>query len=158
MGRKASGKEFEILKGEPNQLKEVFKADQIAFTKIFTCINKDFISVQDFQENSGLSREICISIVNQIKSVSDIFHIAGSVHRTDYYLYIVRNFIKAEEDEILSGQRVLDVDDIMKIFDCGRGKAQSIIRSIKSVSDIARCKGKVTVTDYEKWFSGHEWS
>lgn len=56
--------------------------------------------------------------------------------------------------EILSNQQYLDTDDIKKAFDCGRSKAQSIIRGIKEVSDIAKIKGKVTVTDYEKWFNG----
>ena len=56
--------------------------------------------------------------------------------------------------EILSNRQYLDTVDIQKVFDCSRGKAQSIIRGIKSVSDIAKLKGKVTVTDYEKWFNG----
>lgn len=56
--------------------------------------------------------------------------------------------------EILTRPQFLNVADIMKAFDCSRGKAQSIIRGIKSVSDIAKIKGKVTVTDYEKWFNG----
>lgn len=58
--------------------------------------------------------------------------------------------------EILTNRQFLDTADIMKVFDCGRNKALSIIRGIKSVSDIAQIKGKVTVTDYEKWFSGKE--
>lgn len=56
--------------------------------------------------------------------------------------------------EILTERQFLDVEDIRTAFDCGRSKAQSIIREIKSVSDIAKIKGKVTVTDYEKWFNG----
>lgn len=58
--------------------------------------------------------------------------------------------------EILTNRQFLNVADIMQVFDCSRGKAQSIIRAIKSVSDIAQLKGKVTVTDYEKWFYGKE--
>ena len=58
--------------------------------------------------------------------------------------------------EILTERQFLNVADIMKVFDCGRDKAYSIIRGIKSVSDIARIKGKVTITDYEKWFNGKE--
>ena len=57
--------------------------------------------------------------------------------------------------QILTERQFLNTDDIMKVFDCKRGKAQSIIRCIKSVSDIACCKGKVTVTDYEKWYNGN---
>lgn len=56
--------------------------------------------------------------------------------------------------EILTNRQFLDTADIMKAFDCGRSKAQSIIRGIKAVSDIARIKGKVTVTDYESWYYG----
>lgn len=56
--------------------------------------------------------------------------------------------------EILTGHQFLSVSDIQTVFNCGRSKAQSIIRGIKAVSDIAKIKGKVTVTDYERWFNG----
>ena len=43
--------------------------------------------------------------------------------------------------------------DIMKMFQCGKSKAFSIIRSIKSVSDIVGLSGKVTKTDYLAWYN-----
>lgn len=43
--------------------------------------------------------------------------------------------------------------DIMKMFQCGKNKAFSIIRSIKSVSDIAGMPGKITKTDYMAWYN-----
>ena len=46
-----------------------------------------------------------------------------------------------------------DKYDIMNMFHCGVDKAMAIIRAIKSVSDIAGLKGKVTKTDYEAWFT-----
>lgn len=55
--------------------------------------------------------------------------------------------------EIMETPQYLDYLDIMKIFKCGRDKAMSIIRAIKSKSDIAGIKGKVTTSDYETWFS-----
>ena len=41
----------------------------------------------------------------------------------------------------------------MNMFHCGVDKAMAIIRSIKSVSDIADMKGKVTITDYQAWLN-----
>lgn len=46
-----------------------------------------------------------------------------------------------------------DKYDIMNMFNCGADKAMAIIRSIKSVSDSLKIKGKVTTTDYEAWFN-----
>lgn len=46
-----------------------------------------------------------------------------------------------------------DYVDIMNMFGCGRDRAYAIIRAIKSVSDIAKLAGKVTITDFEKWFN-----
>ena len=57
------------------------------------------------------------------------------------------------KQEILEKSQFLDYIDIMKIFNCGRDKALSIIRGIKSVRDIARIKGKVAISDYEFWFN-----
>lgn len=59
------------------------------------------------------------------------------------------------KQEILETQQYLDYKDIMILFKprCGRDKALSIIRSIKSVRDIANIKGVVTVSDYEFWFN-----
>ena len=46
-----------------------------------------------------------------------------------------------------------DKYDIMNMFKCGVDKAMAIIRAIKSVSDIAGIKGKVTITDYSAWYN-----
>ena len=47
----------------------------------------------------------------------------------------------------------LDKYDIMNIFDCCADRALAIIRSIKSVSDNLKIKGKVTKADYDAWFN-----
>ncbi len=47
----------------------------------------------------------------------------------------------------------IDHIDIMNCFNCGRDKARGIIRAIKQTSDIAGISGKVTTTDFEKWFN-----
>lgn len=46
-----------------------------------------------------------------------------------------------------------DKYDIMNMFHCGVDKAMAILRSIKSVSNIADMKGKVTITDYQAWLN-----
>lgn len=43
--------------------------------------------------------------------------------------------------------------DIMNMFGCGKDRAYAIIRSIKTVSDIAKLAGKVTTSDFDKWFN-----
>ena len=98
MGRKAGGKNGQNLYVEHKRSVEVSEVEQKAISEIFTCINKDFISVQDFQEYSGLSYETCTRIIRQIKSVSDVFNISGYVHRTDYYLYLARYFVNTGEN------------------------------------------------------------
>ena len=55
--------------------------------------------------------------------------------------------------EILTTRQYLSVKDLESIFDCSRGTAERIMRQIKAHSDIARIKGKVTITDYESWFN-----
>ncbi len=55
--------------------------------------------------------------------------------------------------EIFETPQYLDYLDIMDLFKCGRDKALSIIRAIKSVSNIAGIKGKVTISDYEFWYN-----
>lgn len=59
--------------------------------------------------------------------------------------------------ELKGGERVekayLDKYDIMNIFDCCADRAMAIIRSIKSVSDSLKIKGKVTKADYDAWFN-----
>jgi hypothetical protein len=90
MGRKAGGKNFGNFQADVDEVKPVLvtEEDKNRLPDIFTSIDKDFITVKDLQDTSGLSYDTCCKIVRQIKSVSDIFHIAGCVHRTDYYLYL----------------------------------------------------------------------
>lgn len=57
------------------------------------------------------------------------------------------------KQELLKTPQFLDKIDIMKMFDCCEPKALSLIRSIKSVSDRAGLKGKVTITDYNEWYN-----
>lgn len=56
--------------------------------------------------------------------------------------------------EILTNRQFLSIADLMQVFDCGRSSAERVMREIKAVSDIAKLKGKVTVTDYDRWFNG----
>lgn len=58
--------------------------------------------------------------------------------------------------EILTERQFLSIADLRRIFDCGRCSAERIMREIKAVSNIAKLKGKVTVTDYEIWFNGRK--
>ncbi len=53
----------------------------------------------------------------------------------------------------MEDKQFYDYIDIMRIFQCGRDRAFSIIRSVKSVSDIAGLSGKVTKTDYIAWYN-----
>lgn len=55
--------------------------------------------------------------------------------------------------ELMTNRQYLAVKDIAKIFDCSNGTAQRVMREIKAYSDIAKIKGKVTITDYEAWFN-----
>lgn len=58
--------------------------------------------------------------------------------------------------EILTERQFLTIADLRKVFDCGQNAAERLMREIKAKSDIAKLKGKITVTDYEIWFSGKE--
>ena len=58
--------------------------------------------------------------------------------------------------EILPGRQFLTTADLRKAFDCGRNTAERLMREIKAKSDIAKIKGKITVTDYEVWFAGRK--
>lgn len=64
-------------------------------------------------------------------------------------------FHKATVDKLtlIQTQQFLDWKDIQRMYQCGRNKALSLIRSIKSVSDIAELQGKVTISDYEAWYN-----
>ena len=57
------------------------------------------------------------------------------------------------KDELMNRAQFLDVQDIMKLFACGRGVAYKRIQEIKAVSDILRLRGKVTISDYEAWYN-----
>ncbi len=46
-----------------------------------------------------------------------------------------------------------DYIDIINMFQASRDKAYSIIRSIKTCSDIMHISGKVTVSDFDKWYN-----
>lgn len=58
--------------------------------------------------------------------------------------------------EILTERQFLTTADLKTVFSCGRNTAERLMREIKATSDIAKIKGKITVTDYEIWFSGKE--
>lgn len=58
-----------------------------------------------------------------------------------------------DKEELFEKPQYLGVEDIKRIFDCGNTKAWEIIRNIKSVSDRLNISGKVTISDYEKWYT-----
>lgn len=56
--------------------------------------------------------------------------------------------------EINYGKKLyFDKDDIMRMFNCSESKAYAIIRSIKSVSDSLKIRGRVTLADFERWYA-----
>lgn len=99
-GRKAGGRNFNnvaaadnrfeqfIPQNEADKTAEVQEEHETILPEIFTTMNKDFISINDLMEASGLSYNTCSKIVRQIKAISDTFQISGTIHRTDYYAYI----------------------------------------------------------------------
>ena len=58
--------------------------------------------------------------------------------------------------EILTERQFLTTTDLKTVFACGRNTAERLMREIKAKSDIAKIKGKITVTDYEIWFKAKE--
>lgn len=100
MGRKAGGKNFGnfIEASTATTVEQEISAgivnpeEKKTLSEIFTCIHKDFISIKDFMEFSGLSYTACAEIIREIKAVSDTFKISGYIHRTDYYAYLSRKF------------------------------------------------------------------
>lgn len=96
MGRKAGGKNFGNIVDEPEKVVEVTQFEKSALMEIFTCIQKDFITIKDLEESSGLSYDTCAKIMRGIKSISDTFRISGCVHRTDYFMYLSRKFAIAQ--------------------------------------------------------------
>ncbi len=91
MGRKPGSKNFGNLTSETHGV-ALPQSEKDKLHLIFTTINKDFISTADLMNDSGLSYDTCARIMRQIKAVSDIFGISGHVHRTDYYVYVARQF------------------------------------------------------------------
>ncbi len=53
----------------------------------------------------------------------------------------------------MEGKLYLDHIDIMDMFDCGKDRALAIIRSVKSVSDTCKLKGKITRPDFDVWYN-----
>ncbi len=92
MGRKAGGKNYGNIAEEAAHGVELPQTERDKLPIIFTKIDKDFISISDLMDVSGLSYDSCSRIMRQIKAVSDIFGISGHVHRTDYYVYVARQF------------------------------------------------------------------
>lgn len=91
MGRPKGSKNGVRTKEEPAPVC-VTEDEKNRLAEIFTSIEKDIISIDDFQKSSGLSYQVCAKLVREIKGVSDILNITGYVHRTDYYIYLSRKF------------------------------------------------------------------
>lgn len=91
MGRKSGGKNLGNFTEEKSVI-QMTALESESLPEIFTCIEKDFISISDLMKDSGLSYDACAKIIREIKAVSDIFHISGYVHRTDYFVYLSRRF------------------------------------------------------------------
>lgn len=104
MGRKAGGKNFGNIIDEPAKVVEVTEFEKSALMKIFTCIQKDFITIHDLVESSGLSYDTCAKIMREIKTISDTFQISGCVHRTDYFMYLSRRFTTAQQGATAGAQ------------------------------------------------------
>lgn len=56
------------------------------------------------------------------------------------------------KESLLNKPQFLSVSDIEKMYDCCNDLAQKVIREIKSVSNRANLKGKVTISDYLAWY------
>lgn len=91
MGRRAGSKNYGNMSEEPSII-VVSESERERLPEIFTCVKKDFISISDLMDMSGLGYDMCAKIIREIKAISDTFHISGIVHRTDYYLYNSRKF------------------------------------------------------------------
>lgn len=98
MGRKAGGKNGVNSVVNENEPTLITVDERNSLPDIFTSINKDFICIKDLEAASGLSYDVCAKIVREIKAVSDIFHISGYVHRTDYFVYLSRRFALAQSN------------------------------------------------------------
>lgn len=96
MSRKAESKNNSADAVRPSI--DIPEAEKNALPEIFTCFTKDFISVNDLKESSGLSYDTCSKIIREIKCVSDVFGISGYVHRTDYFMYLSFRFSILKEE------------------------------------------------------------
>ncbi len=61
---------------------------KFSLESIFTTVNKDFFTVEDFEDMAGIGYEVAAKLIREIKSTSDVFGLKGRVHRVDYYNYI----------------------------------------------------------------------
>lgn len=98
MGRKAGGKNYGNMNTEVQQPIVIPEEEKNALPDIFTCFTKDFITVSDLVESSGLSYDTCSKIIREIKGISDVFGISGCVHRTDYFMYLSFRFAVLKEN------------------------------------------------------------
>lgn len=57
------------------------------------------------------------------------------------------------KEELFNNAQYLSIKDLMRVYDCGYNVAFRIMREIKAVSDIMKVKGKVTLSDYERWYN-----
>ena len=91
MGRPKGSKNYVKTDAEPAPV-QITEDEKNSLSAIFTSIEKDIISIDDFQRSSGLSYQLCAKLIREIKGVSDILHISGVVHRADYFIYLSRRF------------------------------------------------------------------
>ena len=56
-------------------------------------------------------------------------------------------------EKLFNGKAYADKEDFKREFNCGTDKAISIIRAIKSISNIANIKGRVVETDVILWLN-----
>ena len=50
-------------------------------------------------------------------------------------------------------KKFVSVKDVQEMFECGYGKACSIIRSVKAYSNSLPLKGKVLTVEFEEWYN-----
>lgn len=110
MGRPKGSKNYARISEKPAPIK-ITEDEQRSLSDIFTSIGKDLISIDDFQQSSGLSYQVCAKLVREIKSVSDILNISGYVHRADYFIYLSRKFSVAKSNAGGGGDGEVTSDD-----------------------------------------------
>lgn len=75
----------------------ITEQERNALPKVFTSLNKDFITIDDLMKTSGLSYGQCAKMIREIQAVSNIFNISGVVHRTDYFIFQSKRFSIMQE-------------------------------------------------------------